>query len=175
MSAANAAITPVDAARNAKEHNNQGAIFLREGDYYAAIKEFKIAIGINPNVQATSVYYNNLGTAYMKIYQISKDPILAAWAQSCFEHALIGDCMNLTYYNNLVDTYQVQGIMNSKASYLLRNKDKNPYNEVIVALIYLRQKKIGAAVTMLDDFCAKNPDLIITNDLKRLIKSHNFI
>ena len=49
-------ITPVDAARNAKEHNNQGVIYMREGDYLAAIKELKIAIGINPNVQSTSVY-----------------------------------------------------------------------------------------------------------------------
>lgn len=168
-------ITPVDASRNAKEHNNQGSTYLREGDYYAAIKEFKIAIGINPNVQATSVYYNNLGLTYMKIYQINKNQELARWAQSCFEHALLGDCMSLTYYNNLVDTYQAQGILASRASYLLANKNKNPYNEIIVGLIYLRQGKKGSAVTMLDDFCSINPDLIISKDIKRLIRSYNII
>ena len=172
---ANCAITPVDAARNAKEHNNQGVIFMREGDYLAAIKEFKIAIGINPNVQSTSVYYNNLGQAYMKIYEINKNRLLPIWAQSCFEQALVGDCLNLTYYRNLVSAYEARGNLSSKASYHLSKKSENPYNAIIVGLIYLKQNKIGAAVTILDDFCSQNPDLVISSDIKRLIANYEFI
>ena len=168
-------LTPVDAARNAKEHNNQGVIFMREGDYLAAIKEFKIAIGINPNTQSTSVYYNNLGQAYMKIYAFNKNRLLPVWAQSCFEQALIGDCMNLVYYKNLVAAYEARGNMNSKVSYHLAQKDKNPYNAIVVGLIYLKQNKIGAAITILDNFCAQNPDLVITSDIKRLMADYEFI
>lgn len=168
-------ITPVDAARNAKEHNNQGVIFMREGDYLAAIKEFKIAIGINPKAQSTSVYYNNLGQAYMKIYEINKNRLLPVWAQSCFENALMGDCMNITYYKNLVSAYEARGVLSSKASQLLARKNENPYNAVTVGLIYLRQNKIGAAVTMLDTFCSEYPDLIITDDIKRIIAKYEFI
>ena len=175
VSAAKCELTPVDAARNAKEHNNQGVIFMREGDYLAAIKEFKIAIGINPNVQSTSVYYNNLGQAYMKIYAINKNHLLPIWAQNCFEHALTGDCLNLTYYKNLVNAYEARGNLNSRASYHLSKKSENPYNAIVVGLIYLKQNKIGAAITILDDFCAQNPDLVITSDIKRLIAQNEFI
>lgn len=175
INAAKCEITPVDAARNAKEHNNQGVIFMREGDYLAAIKEFKIAIGINPKAQSTSVYYNNLGQAYMKIYGINKNRLLPVWAQSCFENALMGDCMNITYYKNLVSAYEARGVLSSKASQLLARKNENPYNAVTVGLIYLRQNKIGAAVTMLDTFCSEYPDLIITDDIKRIIAKYEFI
>ena len=172
---AKCAVSSIDATRNAKEHNNQGIIYMREGDYYAAIKEFKIAIGINPNVQSTSVYYNNLGQAYMKIYQINKNKLLPIWAQSCFEQALIGDCLNLTYYKNLVNAYEARGNLSSRASYHLSQKEENPYNAIIVGLIYLKQNKIGAAVTILDDFCSQNPDLVITSDIKRLLVNYESI
>lgn len=175
LNAARCEITPVDAARNAKEHNNQGVIFMREGDYLAAIKEFKIAIGINPKAQSTSVYYNNLGQAYMKIYEINKNRLLPIWAQSCFEDALRGDCMNITYYRNLVNAYEARGTLSSRASYHLARKGENPYNAIIVGLIYLKQNKIGAAVTILDTFCSENPDLIITDDIKRIIAKYEFI
>lgn len=168
-------LTPVDAMRNAKEHNNQGVIFMREGDYLAAIKEFKIAIGINPKAQSTSVYYNNLGQAYMKIYEINKNRLLPIWAQSCFEDALRGDCMNITYYKNLVNAYEARGNLSQKASYYIAHKQENPYYAIIVGLIYLKQNKIGAAVTMLDTFCSEYPDLIITDDIKRIIAKYEFI
>ena len=172
---ANCELTPIDAARNAKEHNNQGVIFMREGDYNAAIKEFKIAIGINPNVQSTSVYYNNLGQAYMKIYALNPSKLLPILAQNCFEQAILGDCLNLTYYKNLVSSYDARGNLSSRASYHLSRKEKNPYNAIIVGLIYLKQNKTGAALTILDEFCAQNPDLVITSDIKRLIAQNEFI
>ena len=50
----------IDAQKNAQVHNNMGLIYVDEKCYYAAIQEFKIAISLNPNTQATAVYYNNL-------------------------------------------------------------------------------------------------------------------
>lgn len=84
----------IDAVRNAYIHNNRGLNYVAERMYYPAIEEFKIAISLNPNTQATAVYYNNLGETYMKIGY----PDLA---QDCFERALKQYSLNLKYYKNL--------------------------------------------------------------------------
>ena len=47
----------IDATKNAFLHNNMGLRYMEEHCYYAAIQEFKIAISLNPNTQATAVYY----------------------------------------------------------------------------------------------------------------------
>ena len=44
----------IDATKNAFLHNNMGLRYMEERCYYAAIQEFKIAISLNPNTQATS-------------------------------------------------------------------------------------------------------------------------
>jgi tetratricopeptide (TPR) repeat protein len=41
----------INASNNAEMHNNWGVNYLEEGDYFAAIKEFKIAIALNPSKQ----------------------------------------------------------------------------------------------------------------------------
>lgn len=170
-----AEVNPIDAARNAKEHNNQGVIFLNENDFYAAIKEFQLAIGLNQNAQATSVYYNNLGRAYMKLFNLYKDKTCANIAKNSFEHAILGDCMNISYYKNLVESYSALGILDLKLDFLLKNKDKNPYNMVIVGLIYIKQNKTAQAVAILDDFVCSNPDLIISKDIRKIIESYRVI
>src|SRR5574344_1522340 len=68
----------IDATKNASHHNNLGLELLEEDQYYAAIEEFNIAINLNPNTQATAVYYNNLGETYFKLGLLGP-------AQSCFE------------------------------------------------------------------------------------------
>ena len=55
-------LNKIDAERNAHIHNNTGLMYMQEGFYYGAIKEFKLAIDLNPNTQATAVYYSNLVT-----------------------------------------------------------------------------------------------------------------
>ena len=57
----------IDATKNAFLHNNMGLRYMEEHCYYAAIQEVKIAISLNPNTQATAVYYKNIGDAYMAI------------------------------------------------------------------------------------------------------------
>ena len=57
----------IDATKNAYIHNNMGLRYMNEHCYYAAIQEFKIAISLNPDTQATATYYDNIGDAYMAI------------------------------------------------------------------------------------------------------------
>ena len=57
----------IDSEKNAYIHNNKGLYYIRERMYYPAIEEFKNAISLSPDTQATAVFYNNLGQAYMAV------------------------------------------------------------------------------------------------------------
>ena len=50
----------IDAEKDAFLHNNVGLNYLKDRIYYAAIQEFKIAIQLSPNTQATAIFKNNL-------------------------------------------------------------------------------------------------------------------
>lgn len=147
----------IDAVRNAYIHNNRGLNYVSERMYYPAIEEFKIAISLNPNTQATAVYYNNLGETYMKIGY----PDLA---QDCFERALKQYSLNLKYYKNLADCYKARGIVDAKIKET--NLNNNPLNLVMRGLLYEKNGEITRAITTLDEFSASEPDLIITGAVK---------
>lgn len=113
--------SPVDAQKNANTHNRRGVNYFREQDYFAALKEFKIAIAINPNSQSTAVYYNNLGKVYLIFGEIQRtrnltrvDADFSEMAKTCFERAIMQDCMKFEYYKNLVSSYELLGITKSK-------------------------------------------------------------
>ncbi len=170
-------INPVDAAHNANTHNRRGVNYFREQDYFAALKEFKIAIAINPNSQSTAVYYNNLGKVYLIFGQIQRsknltraDADFSEMAQMCFERAIIQDCMKLEYYKNLVEAYSLLGIAGKKKDFLMKNLSINPFNAIVVAIILEKEGKTAPAIMFLDNFIAKNPDLIITDDVKKYMK-----
>ena len=59
-----------------------------------------------------------------------------------------------------------------KKEYFLSNKDKNIFNVIPAALILSEQGNIQYANMLLDDFVVQNPDIIITNDLKKIIKQN---
>lgn len=151
-------------------HNSKGVIHMKEKDYLAAVKEFKIAIAINPRKQSTAVYYNNLGCAYLEIariqgnHGITKNNDFAAWAQDSFENAIAQDCMNLTYYQNLVESFNVQKTLSKNL--MKYKKSKKPYDVVVVGLIYNKIGQKTTAKTIFDDFTVENPDLIISKSLK---------
>ena len=50
----------IDAEKDAFYHNNVGLNYLKDRIYYAAIQEFKIAIQLSPNTQATAIFKNIL-------------------------------------------------------------------------------------------------------------------
>lgn len=151
----------IDAQKNAYVHNNLGLIYVDEKCYYAAIQEFKIAISLNPNTQATAVYYNNLGEVYLTIGYPS-------YALDCFERALKQYSLNFKYYENLAKTYKMLNTVDSQiAKY---SDESNPLNRVMLGLLYEQKGDIKRAITILDDFAMSEPDLIITNAVKKHIK-----
>lgn len=157
----------IDAVRNASMHNNNGLMHLRDGFYYAAIQEFKIAISLNSATQASAVYYNNLGETYMKIGY----PDLA---QDCFEKALTQYSLNLKYYQNLADCYEARGLINVKLKQAAGNS--NPLNMIMRGILYEKTGDTRRAITTLDEFTVIEPDLVITpairNHVNRLVQEN---
>lgn len=151
----------IDAQKNAYIHNNMGLIYVSEKNYAAAIQEYKIAISLNPNTQATAVYYNNLGEVYLKIGY-------PEYALDCFERALKQFSLNLKYYQNLAKTYKLLGMVDRK---IIECSEKpNPLAKVMRGLLYEQQGDIKRAIIILDEFVMSEPDLIITPSVKEYIK-----
>jgi len=148
----------IDPEKNAYVHNNMGLQYLNIGQYYAAIQEFKIAIGLNPNTQATSLYFNNLGETYLRLG-------VYASAQDCFERAIEKYPLNFKYYLNLVTSYQMQGTLDSKLKYYRKNK-KSPLDDITIGLILIAKGQTNDGITVLDNFVMNEPKLFITDGVK---------
>ena len=106
----------IDAEKDAFLHNNIGLNYLKDRIYYAAIQEFKIAIQLSPNTQATAIFKNNLGETYIFIGYPDM-------ARVCFEDAIKLYGLNFKYYLNLVQCYKQLGIAKTKI-----NEYKNTKN-----------------------------------------------
>lgn len=152
----------IDAEKNAAKHNNMGLMYLKEYYYFGAIKEFELAIELNPNSQASSVYYNNLGRTYITIGY----PELA---EAKFAEAIKKYPLHFEYYKNLVESYGKQNILAQKLQYHKKNR-KNALDDITIALIYGAMGKTQIEVTMLDEFCNSEPDLIITPAIRKYVR-----
>lgn len=157
------AIETLDIEKNACNHNNMGVNYMQEQDYYAAIKEFEIAIQINPRTQATAVYYNNLGRTYSIVGQYKL-------AQVCFENAIKQNPMSFDNYELLASTYKKLGKLDSKLKEY-KTKKGNPLNDIMIGLMYIQKGQLSTGMATLDDFCFKEPDLLITFGVKNYLKS----
>ena len=88
-------VSTIKAENAAQRHNNLGTMYFHDKDYFAAIKEYRIAIAINPDSQTTGSYFNNLGKVYLLLgeIQIKNGLPLQGWddfsimAQISFEEA----------------------------------------------------------------------------------------
>lgn len=152
----------IDASKNASLHNNIGVNYLNEKNYYAAIKEFEIAIMINPTSQASANYYNNLGKTYMKIGY----PNLA---EKSFNDALKLNSMNFEFYQNIVESYKAQGKLNSELKKFLNSE--NPSYRVMAGLILVESGKLEAGINMLDEFCFDEPEMILSKGVRSYIQT----
>lgn len=157
-------IYEIDAAKNSINHNNIGMNYFNEGYYYGAIQEFKIAISLNPQTQASAAYYDNLGKTYLVIGY----PVLA---EDCFLNAIKYNPMNLSYKQHLAETYRKMGksMLNKKLSYFLNSKKSQ--DALMAGLIYIEKGDIKSGVTKLDEFCINEPNLIITEGVRAYIKT----
>lgn len=147
----------IDAGKNAFFHNNFGLIYFEQGNYFAAVKEFKMAIDLNPGTQATSVYYNNLGNVYFKL-NFSK------YAIQCYESAIQLYPLNIEYYRNLAKACKQNKNILSKIKQI--ENSKKVLDKVLLGFLYLESGNIQKAMRTFDSFCMTEPDLIITSGVK---------
>ncbi len=151
----------IDATKNAYLHNNMGLRYMNERCYYAAIQEFKIAISLNPNTQATAVYYNNLGDAYMAIGYPDM-------ARQPYEDAVKQYSLNFQYYQDLAKCYKALGLVNTKIKEY--STGDNALNKVMLGLLYAENGNLKRSIITLDEFAMSEPDLLITTAVKQYIK-----
>ena len=151
----------IDAEKDAFYHNNVGLNYLKDRIYYAAIQEFKIAIQLSPNTQATAIFKNNLGETYDFIGYPDM-------ARVCFEDAIKLYGLNFKYYLNLTDCYNKLGIIKTKIKEL--STSENPYDKIIVGLLYIQSGEVRKGVILLDELCASEPDLVITSAIRQYLK-----
>ena len=154
-------LVPVDATKNAFLHNNMGLRYMEEQCYYAAIQEFKIAISLNPNTQATAVYYNNIGDAYILIGY----PNLARQA---YEDAIKQYSLNFKYYQNLAKCYKELNLLSDKI--VQYSDNENPLNKIMLGLLYIENGDLKRGIIILDEFTMSEPDLLITPAVKQYIR-----
>ena len=151
----------IDAEKDAFYHNNVGLNYLKDRIYYAAIQEFKIAIQLSPNTQATAIFKNNLGETYDYIGYPDM-------ARVCFEDAIKLYGLNFKYYLNLTDCYNKLGITKTKIKEL--SSSENPYDKITVGLLYIQSGEVRKGVILLDELCASEPDLVITSAIRQYLK-----
>ena len=153
----------IKAENNAYLHNNKGLLYLKEEYYFGAIKEFEMAIDLLPNEQASATFYVNLGTTYEKIGY----PELA---RPCFEKAVSINVLNFDYYKKLAENYKKLSLVDEKLN-AYYNDNTSPLNDIMIGLLYIQKGEIETGIIVLDDFCNKEPNLIITEGIKEYLKN----
>ena len=151
----------IDAGKDAYYHNNVGLNYLRDRIYYAAIQEFKIAINLSPDTQATAIFKSNLGETYMYIGYPDM-------ARVCFEDARKLYGLNFKYYLNLADCYSQLNIVNSKISEY--QKSESLYDKIMLGILYIKNGEKRRGILALDEICISEPDLLITPAIRQYIK-----
>lgn len=152
----------IDAEANATKHNNLGLAYLKERYYFGAIKEFEMAINLNPNSQAAAIYFNNLGRTYVAIGY----PELA---ETKFLEAIRKYPLNFEFYKNLVDVYGKQDCIEERLKFYKKNR-KDKFDDITIALLYGAKGEMKTELTILDEFCETEPDLIITPAIRHYIQ-----
>lgn len=152
----------IDAQRNAVDHNNKGVVYMQDRYYAPAIKEFQMAILLDSDTQASSVYYANLANCYMRIGY-------PALAQDSLEKAIKRNPMNLVYYQDLAATFRAQKILDEKLKFYKKDSEKNPLSQLVVAFILIESGKNMDGNAKLHEFISTEPDLIISKGVKKYL------
>ena len=151
----------IDAEKDAFLHNNIGLNYLKDRIYYAAIQEFKIAIQLSPNTQATAIFKNNLGETYTYIGYPDM-------ARTCYEDAIKLYGLNFKYYLNLAECYKALGITQSKINEY--STSTSPYDKIMLGLLYIQTGNIRKGINTLDELCISEPNLLITPAIRQYLK-----
>lgn len=151
----------IDAEKDAFLHNNVGLNYLKDRIYYAAIQEFKIAIQLSPNTQATAIFKNNLGDTYTYIGYPDM-------ARICYEDAIKLYGLNFKYYLNLAECYKTLGITQTKIKEY--STSTSPYDKIMLGLLYIQTGSIRKGVNTLDELCSEEPDLLIIPAIRQYLR-----
>ncbi len=151
----------IDAEKDAFLHNNIGLNYLKDRIYYAAIQEFKIAIQLSPNTQATAIFKNNLGETYTYIGYPDM-------ARTCYEDAIKLYGLNFKYYLNLAECYKTLNIQQAKIKEY--STSTSPYDKIMLGLLYIQTGSVRKGVNTLDELCMEEPNLLITPAIRQYLK-----
>ena len=151
----------IDATKNARLHSNMCNIYFSQKNYINALKEYEIAYNLAYNTQAGGSYLYNIARCYYALgnYSASKNAVLGSIKK---------DCINITYYQLLVDCYIKLNIAEEELKNYIKQTD-NPYNRIVVGLIYLKTNRKMQAKATFDDFVATHPNMLITQDIKAIL------
>jgi len=151
----------IDASKNAHFHNNLGNVYFEEKNYIGALAEYETAFNLSPNDNLSAYYLYNIAKCYMtlKRFELAKNALLGAIGKNC---------MNITYYSALVECFFELNIQKYELEKYLKDKT-NPYNEIIAGLIYIKMNDKTSAKIILDEFITKNPNMLITPDVKNIL------
>ena len=155
----------IDASTNARTHSNMGNFYFNEDNLVSAIKEYEIAYKLTYKTSASSVYLYNLARCYMRINNYEQ-------AKKYLDSAIEKDCLNMTYYKTLVDCYISLGIEQKELTRCI-NDNSNPYNRIIAGLIFLKTGDKNTAKNIFDEFVNNNPDMIISDDVRLILREIN--
>ena len=155
----------IDATTNARTHSNMGNFYFNEGNLVSAIKEYEIAYKLSYQNSSSSVYLYNLARCYKELNNYEQ-------AKIYIEEAIKKDCINMTYYKALADCYVALKIEQSELERCL-NDYSNPYNRIIAGLILLKIGESSLAKNIFDEFVNNNPDMIISDDVRLILKGIN--
>ena len=151
----------IDEEKDAFLHNNVGLNYLKDRIYYAAIQEFKIAIQLSPNTQATAIFKNNLGDTYTYIGYPDM-------ARICYEDAIKLYGLNFKYYLNLAECYKTLGITQTKIKEY--SSSTSPYDKIMLGLLYIQTGSVRKGVNTLDELCSEEPDLLIIPAIRQYLR-----
>ena len=151
----------INAEKDAFLHNNVGLNYLKDRIYYAAIQEFKIAIQLSPNTQATAIFKNNLGDTYTYIGYPDM-------ARICYEDAIKLYGLNFKYYLNLAECYKTLGITQTKIKEY--SSSTSPYDKIMLGLLYIQTGSVRKGVNTLDELCSEEPDLLIIPAIRQYLR-----
>ena len=162
-------ISTINAKNNASYHNDLGVKFMKKKIYPRAIEEFGIAAALVDDTQETGVYYNNLGLAYLGLAKqdVLRAELYAKSAQHAFEHALSYGIMQVGYYENLVECYELQGTIDDNIRLCL-NSD-SIYNKILLVFLYNKIGKTLEAQALAEIIASENPELVINKNLKKYL------
>lgn len=155
----------IDAAKNARSHNNMGNIYFDEKNYNAAIQEYEIAYNLAKDTNSTAPYIYNMARCMIKLGNYKN-------AQYLIQEAIKKDCINMVYYETLVDCYIALKTEKKQLQKHIRD-NKNPYNRIITGLIYLKTGQKTNAKIIFDEFINDNPDMIISDDVRLILRNIN--